>query len=134
MMINQSQISPTEYISTNKLIHKFIDPRKRILALDCNLIQLSVINRQHHATIFLLNQQHRHSPRRLTRSRDVNMAGRGGAEDISPIFVPITKFIPCPRPWSLSRGSFYPHPCSPRILHLSIKILFLKIYIYIYIL
>ena len=63
LVISGSQINIAKHLRTNQLIHQIINHWKRILVLNGNLIQLSIIHTQPHTAIFFLDQQHWFSPR-----------------------------------------------------------------------
>ena len=57
LMISVSQINLEKKLCTLKLVKKIIYPRKRILVLNCHLVQLFVINAQSKCTILFLHKE-----------------------------------------------------------------------------
>ena len=58
MIITRSVVYFWEMTSTLKLVKQLISLGDEILMLDCNLIQLSIVNAHSERTIFLLYEQH----------------------------------------------------------------------------
>jgi hypothetical protein len=61
LLISQSKIDLREHTRTTELIEQIINPRQRVLVLDGNLVQGTIIHAQHLGTILLWEKNHRGS-------------------------------------------------------------------------
>ena len=62
LMITQSKVYLCEMANTLKLVKQAINLGDEILILDCDLVQLSIVNAQSERTIFLHYEQHWRTP------------------------------------------------------------------------
>jgi hypothetical protein len=62
-MIARPEVNLGEYLSSSKLIEQDIDPGKRVLVLDSDLIKGSVVHAHSKCLILLLNKNCGTSPR-----------------------------------------------------------------------
>ena len=68
LMITRSEVYLCEMAGTLKLVKQVINPRDGILILDCDVVQLSIVNAHYGGTIFLPYEQHCCTPWLNTRS------------------------------------------------------------------
>jgi ABC-type cobalamin/Fe3+-siderophores transport system ATPase subunit len=58
-MVPRSEIDLGKELGILQLIQEVIDPRKRILVLDCHDIQISIVDAHPHRAILLFHKQDR---------------------------------------------------------------------------
>ena len=58
LMITRSEVYLSEMTSTLKLVKQVINPEDGILILDCDLVQLAIVNAHSEIIIFLLYEQY----------------------------------------------------------------------------
>ena len=56
LMVTKPQVNLGKYLLSFHLIKEVINPRKRVFIIQCDFVQLSVINTQPEYTIFLLHK------------------------------------------------------------------------------
>ncbi|KAK4729682.1 hypothetical protein R3W88_022670 [Solanum pinnatisectum] len=57
LMIARSEVYLRKTTSTLKLVEQSINPRDRIFVLDCDFVQLTIVNAHYERTIFFFHEQ-----------------------------------------------------------------------------
>ncbi|KAK4716441.1 hypothetical protein R3W88_014779 [Solanum pinnatisectum] len=58
LMIARFEVYLRKVTSTLKLVEQVINPRDRIIVLDCDFVQLPIVNAHSKRTVFLFHEQH----------------------------------------------------------------------------